>query len=338
MREDQSSPYTAENMKRGSKLVTVETGEVLKYSARPIPWEGLGEDVSERSTLAGMMKAAGLNWTVEKHRLSDQYGEVDKYAMRRSDNYEYLSTVGQTYVPVQNADAFKMFEKFLEKDGTKMSIAGVIGGGRYVWALADLGTAFTLRGKDEVRGYLLVAVPHIQGKRLVFKYTNIRSLCNNMLSGALRKDSTMKGKGGEVLGEYRHAHRTEFSIDTFKKAQMLLGVARDQHEAFGETAKLLQRKSMGADDIYAILQPVFAPDLTVEEIKERKITPRLRQLLDINAEAPGAQPDNAWGVLNAVTYYTTHVQGKTQDRRLQQMWVGKAGNLVEDVQRALIAA
>lgn len=330
--KDQTSPYTAENMKRGSILVTAEESP---YSDRPVPWDGLGAEVGDRTTLAGMMKAAGLNWTVEKHQLRDDTGPVPKFAMRRSDTNAYLDTVGNTYVPTQNADAFKMFEKFLDKKA-RMSIAGVIGGGRYVWALADLGTAFELRGQDEVKGYLLVAVPHIQGKKVVFKYTNIRRQCNNMLTSALRQ--VMKGKGGERLGEYRHSHRTEFTLDTFNRASEMLGIARDQHEAFGETAKLLQKKKMGADDIYGILQPVFAPDLTIDEVKERKITPRLRQLLDINREAPGAQEDNAWGLLNAVSYYTTHVQGKTQDRRLQQMWVGKAGNQVDDVQRRLIAA
>lgn len=334
--EDQASPYTKENQARGNVLTDLEKDRI-QYGNVSSPWEGLGADVSDKKSVKAIMKTAGLLWEVEKHQLSDQFGPVDKFALRRKDNDVYLDTVGKAYKPAQNEPAFEMFEKFLEKGKSKMSVAGLIGGGRYVWALADLGKSFELKGNDTVNGYLLIAVPHMQGRSLVMKYTNIRGLCNNILSGALMS-KTKGGKSGEVLGTFKHGHRMAFDAAAFKKAELILGVARDQHAEFGETAAKLQKKRMGADDIYDVLQPVFAPDLDADDIKARKITPRMKQLLEINEMAPGAQPNNAWGVLNAVTYYTTHVQGKTQDRRLQQMWVGKAGNLVEKVQRALVAA
>jgi hypothetical protein len=55
-------------------------------------------------------------------------------------------------------------------------------------------------------------------------------------------------------------------------------------------------------------------------------------------KAPGAEPGNGWGVLNAVTYYADHIASRTADKRLANSWMGKTGNQKQQVLKALLAA
>lgn len=333
--QEASNPYAPQN-KGKNILVSADDSPTIGQQA-PLPWEGIGMTVQEKSTVAGIMKAAGLNWRTEKHQLKDEHGDVPAFALRRSDTHDFLDTVGNAYVPVQNEDAFAFFKEFVEAGDAKMSVAGLIGGGRYVWGLADLGKSFTLAGGDEVKGYLLVACPHVQGKKFVIKYTNLRPRCNNMITALLRRPGAKTVKGGMILPEFRHAHRTEFSGSAVDRAKEVLGLAREQHEAFGEVAAALLKKRMSDQDALDVLAPVFAPKVE-DKITMENLTPRLAQIMSAYVEAPGAAPGNAWGVLNAVTYYATHVAGRTVDRRLGQAWMGKTGNQVLEVQARLMAA
>lgn len=344
-RRNDASPYTPENERKGNRIVAAGDDRLIgkgeKYNA-PLPWEGAGAAVDDARTVDGMLKIAGLDWEVEKHQLRDKHGPVPQFALRRKDNQEYLDSVGKVYVPVQNKPVFDFLKEFMEGGGAKMAVAGLIGGGKYVWGLADLGKSFKLPGKDEVKAYLLAVIPHVQGKKVVLKYTSHRIWCNNQIASLIRRPVDSKGKRRNTddfqLPEFRHAHRTEFTGAAITKAREVMGIARDQHEQFEEHARILQKKSMTQDEARAMLAETFAPTLDDDDLKAGKTTPRLAELMDILALAPGAQPDNAWGVLNAATYYATHVAGRSQDRRLQQSWMGKTGNQVAQLQRALLAA
>jgi phage/plasmid-like protein (TIGR03299 family) len=325
---DPSSPYSVENAGKENRIIDLDI---------PDPFAGIGANVAGKS-VEQMMKRAKLDWTTERTQLSDARSPVPAYSLRRSDNHEYLDTVGRAYVPINNRDAFEFFSEFVERGDAKLAQAGILGGGRYVWALADLGTSFELKGGDKVGGYMLIAIPHVQGRKLVIKYTNMRFFCNNMLTGVLQRINA-KGKQSAVsLPEFRHAHRSAFKGEVTDRAREILKIARTQHDAFGEVAAKLQKKRMSDEDAVEVLAPIFAPKHDEEKLEAGELSPRLETLIDLLHNAPGADPGNAWGVLNAVTYYTTHVAGRTQDRRLTQSWMGRTGNQVTQTVEALIAA
>ncbi len=83
-----------------------------------VPWHGLGTKLPQLATAAEAIKAAGLDWKVEKRKLffegkGAQDGQLlpfvtDKkiYATVRTDNEAPLGFAGRDWHPLQNSEAF----------------------------------------------------------------------------------------------------------------------------------------------------------------------------------------------------------------------------------------
>lgn len=306
--------------------------ETMVYTNQ-VPWHGLGHYVADAPSVADMLTLAKLDWTVERQpmHLANGVEVPDFAALVRSSDSSVLDVVGSRYTPIQNHEAFEFFKEFVEAGDATMETAGSLRGGRYVWGLANLKSSFKLKGKDEVKGYVLVACPHEAGKSFIVKFTTVRVVCNNTLTLALKADGN----------EFRMHHRRAFDATAIERAKTTLGIAREQMQQFEETARTLKSKTMTRDDVIRILAPVYQPDAKVAELVkdfDDLATPRLKQLLDINERAPGADPTTAWGVLNAVTYYSDHIASRTGDKRLTNAWFGKTAVHKERVLDTLLAA
>lgn len=303
-----------------------------------VPWHGLGVHVEDAPSVDEMLELAGLDWEVEKRQLTTTHeGKKvivpDNYALVRSTDGAVLDVVGKAWKPIQNAQGFEFFREFVEAGDATMETAGSLRGGRYVWGLANLNTGFKLPGKDQVNGYLLVGIPHEQGKALVIKPTAIRVVCNNTLTMALR--------AGDAADVFRHAHRTEFNDSAIRLAKETLGLAREQIAEFEASARILHSTKMAIDDVVRIVSDVMAPNADVAAMIDdfdANATPRIKQIMDAYHNAPGAQPGTAWGALNAVTYYTDHMASRTADKRLTNAWLGKTSRQKTQVMNALLAA
>lgn len=314
--------------------------ETMAYT-NEVPWHGLGHRVDQvnmngKGAVEAMLKAAKINWTVEREDLFLKDGTpAPAAALVRSTDGSILDVVGPSYVPVQNHEAFEFFREIVEAGDAHLETAGSLRSGKYVWGLANLGESFKLKGNDEVKGYCLVGCPHEQGKAMIFKFTSVRVVCNNTLGMALNMNSTTGAPG-----ELRRSHRNAFDSTALAAAKEAMGISREKLHQFKETAETLRRKSMSRQDAINVLQPIFAPkfDLTDGRMTLDNLTPRMAQLMDILEKAPGAQPDNAWGVLNAVTYYADHVASRTPDKRLFNAWLGKTASQKTQTMKALLAA
>lgn len=305
-----------------------------------VPWHGLGVNIAKAPNVAKMLKTAKLDWTVSKQPMMagkfDSEGKPNfltgvavpgAYALMRDSDQHILDVVGNHYTPIQNSEAFEFFKDYVEAGDATMETAGSLRGGKYVWGLAALGESFKLKGNDKVNGYLLVGAPHQQGKSFIIKLTHVRVVCNNTLTMALRE-------GGS---EFRMAHRRKFDSSMVKKAKETLGIAREQFAEFQETAEKLQKKRMSNQDAIDLLKPIFAMNIK-EEITLDNMPPKLTKVMQSYEHAPGAQPGNAWGLLNGVTHYIDHVASKTSDKRMQSSWFGKGGAQKERVLEALLRA
>ena len=169
--------------------------ETMAYAGE-VPWHGLGVKVEDNLTPDEMLVAAGLDWTVSKRHLFthsepsvENSKEVipvnDYYVLVRDSDNKTFGPCGPKFVPSQNADAFKFFEKFTSVGDMSMDTAGALKGGEQVWGLAKINDGFTLPGDDRVLGYLLVSVSHKWGKANEIRFTPIRVVCNNTLTYAL---------------------------------------------------------------------------------------------------------------------------------------------------------
>lgn len=313
--------------------------ETMAYSGE-VPWHGLGKPVNNDLTPAQMLKAAGLDWKVEKrpiyHKTKKGYEEVaGRHALVRDKDDRVLTVTGNTYKPVQNDVSMDFFRKFVQAGHMNMETAGSLHGGQYIWALARLGKDFTLGKTDEVRGFLLLSQPHVLGKAMVIQFTPIRVVCWNTLCFAL--GSNLKGKGANT---FRMRHSVEFNDSVKKQAEVALGLASEQMDVFKACATMLTKKKAKPEKVEEFFCEVLQFDpKDLEKVKknakgndaatrEPQMLPKFRDALEFS---PGANLATAkgtwWGALNAVTRVIDHEIGRDRSAALRTAWMGNKANV-----------
>lgn len=306
--------------------------ETMAYAGQ-VPWHGLGVSVDHDLSVDEMLIQAGLNWEINLEPVMVSGKIVPGFfGMERSTDGKVFDICGNRYKPTQNAQAFEIFREFVDAGDARMETAGSLKGGKYVWGLANLDASFTLPGNDKVDGYLLCGCPHEQGKSLIFKRTEIRVVCHNTLTSALRDKS----------GMFRFVHRSKFGKSAIAKAKEVLGLAREDLLQSEKDAKALVEREIKLSQFLDIIIPVMSPKATPDQIMDmiddpENYTPRIKTLVDCYNKAPGATPGNAWGALNAITFYADHVASRTQDQRLSNAWFGKTARQKTAIHDKLLA-
>jgi phage/plasmid-related protein TIGR03299 len=161
-----------------------------------VPWHGLGVEVSDDLTADEMLVKAGLDWTVSKRplyfpKVNTERTELklipNKFALTRDSDESTLDVVGDSYKPVQNADALDFFKRFVDSGDMKMETAGSLRNGQFIWGLAKIQESFNVGAGDEdrIEGYLLLTQPHKFGFSMVAALTPIRVVCMNTMKMAL---------------------------------------------------------------------------------------------------------------------------------------------------------
>lgn len=281
-------------------------------SSKGKPWHGLGTPVGDDMTPVEMMKAAGLDWEVQKVDTFIRYKgdnvKTGQQALVRSSDGKILTQVGPGWNPVQNVEAFEFFTDFVSKGDMVMDTAGSLKDGRIVWALADVRDGFSLFGGDEVKGYLLFSNPHQYGKSIDVRFVLERVVCNNTLTIALAET------GQPAV---RVNHRSIFDADRVKE---LLGLSHRKVETFKEAAEFLGSKQYGQKDLEKYFGAIFGESTRDDKL----LSPTAERALEIVETQPGAefQKGSFWQMFNAVTYMTDHELGRSNDTRLTSAWFG----------------
>lgn len=312
--------------------------EQIAYAGET-PWHGLGVKIEDNLTPAQMLKAAGLDWKVERVPLKTVDGTpvTSHFGLRRDTDQRILGICGSDWKPTQNSQAFKFFDKFTRAGSMKMDTAGSLRNGQLTWALASLQKGFTLAGGDEVKGYCLLSNPHVWGKRIRNKITSVRVVCNNTL------DMALVGKGEY---EFAMTHVREFTDELQEEAKATMGLATEQLKAFEDAARHLSKRRYNDDSVMVYLTELLQPSTkAIEEYRAKvanankgdevnmaeHLNRRAAQVLGVLETQPGANMKSAkgtyWGLLNAVTYVVDHKLGWTQDARLDSAWFGPNANL-----------
>ena len=294
--------------------------ETMAYAGE-LPWHGLGTKVPADLTPEQLLEAAELDWTVDKVDLTYQDEEgydmvvPGKKGLVRSKDGAYLDTVGDDWNPLQNQEAFEFFNDFVQAGDMEMHTAGSLEDGRRVWALAKIKEAVfeTVKG-DVTENYLLFSNPHKYGKSIDVRMTPIRVVCNNTITMALNGVSDTMVKV---------SHRNEFDADAVKET---LGVAQEKLDVYREATQFLSTKKFTKDTLIEYFNGLHSPNKKFEDDVPviDQITPLVRQSLDIIDTQPGAEfARGSWGqAINTVTYMSDHLQGRSNDSRLQSAWYG----------------
>jgi phage/plasmid-like protein (TIGR03299 family) len=285
------------------------------------PWHGLGKRVPADVSPEQMLKAANLDWTVEKKPLffNNASGPVmtKANALVRSSDQKVLTVISQNWNPVQNLEAFEFFNDFVLAGDMAMHTAGSLRDGRMVWAMAEIKESFEIFGGDKVEGYLLFSNPHEFGRSIDIRFTPVRVVCNNTLTMALE---------GTAKQSVKVSHRIKFDGDEVKET---LGIAKDQLSKYKEQALFLGKKKFKKETITEYFNRVF-PSLTRDEDKKTAslssfpISRQAEEAMAVLHTQPGAEfaQGSWWQAFNTVTYMADHKLGRSRDSRLTSSWYG----------------
>jgi len=286
--------------------------ETMAYAGE-VPWHGLGTKVNADVSVEDMLGAAGLNWGVSKHqtffRVGDQELPTGKYALVRDTDNRVLSSVSQAWEPCQNADAFELFNEFVDAGDMEMHTAGSLKNGQIVWGLAKMKDSFDVFKGDQIDQYLLLVNPHQFGQGIHVRSTPIRVVCNNTLSLSLGTASKM-----EASQNHRKAFDPAEMIET-------LGLAREKLEKYKSMAEFLGLKSIKDATLEEYMNVVF-PNFSKKA--EAGLSRNAQRAIEVMDTQPGAEFASGtwWQAFNAVTYLCDHELGRNADTRLQSAWFG----------------
>lgn len=287
--------------------------ETVAYTTTA-PWSGNGSKVNGSKDVADIVRAASIDWTVTKEPLFTDRGErmSRAYGLIRSTDRQQLAVVGERYKPVQNIEAFEIFRSYLAEGGCEMDIAGSLAKGKLVWGMARLGDDFKLSGGDKLSPYLFLGNPHGAGRSLTARIVTVRDVCNNTLSIAMRD-------GAKNSAVWRMTHSSIFDLQRLVGARTVIDGARLAAKASATEANKLSRLKISDATATDIVTRIFGSAVDDQGEKQSR---RVNQILSAYREAPGAMPGNAWGLLNAVTYWADHTATRNADARMTSGFLG----------------
>ena len=176
-----------------------------------VPWHGLGTRVEKGISSEQMIKAAGLDWNVEKRAARgasiDKKGRAARYEMVRMPRNEQeeevlLGVVSRRYEPLQNAEAFAFFDPIVERGKSYFETAGALGDGERVWVLATMPDVIEVVRGDECMKYLLLSNTHSGQGSVIVKFTAVRVVCQNTLMLSMEDGQpTLRVRHSKIMNE-----------------------------------------------------------------------------------------------------------------------------------------
>jgi phage/plasmid-like protein (TIGR03299 family) len=293
------------------------------------PWHGLGTRLSPHQPLEVWAKQAGMDWTIEASEVryvsgQSSFGTIhpfpDQKVLYRSDTQAPLSVVSNRYQVVQPGEILEFYRDLTEVGGYELETAGVLKGGRKLWALAKTGQSATLKGRDTVNGYLLLATACDGTLATTAQFTSIRVVCNNTLAVAL----------GDGRGTVKVPHRSQFDAQAVKRQ---LGIAISSWDGFMARMKALAERKVTSESADAYFRRVLTystgnTDGVLPTTNDRAI--KVAQSL-FSGQGRGATLSSAagtaWGLVNSVTEFVDHHRrARSADHRVDGAWFGQGAN------------
>ena len=136
------------------------------FSAREVPWHGIGTVVPDALTAEEAIRESGLDWEVTKEPffVKDSSGEYHLaprfYATVRSTDGRILGSVKEDYTVFQNRDAFSFADNLVDSGEAKYETAGSLFHGAWVWLTMKMPKQVLIAGDDPVDMYLLLNSSH----------------------------------------------------------------------------------------------------------------------------------------------------------------------------------
>lgn len=290
------------------------------------PWHGLGNQLTDNQPLEVWLKEAGMDWSIKTTEVLYSVAKEglhikpfqESRVLFRDDTLAPLSVVSRRYKVVQPREVLEFYRDLVTAGGFELETAGVLKGGRKLWAMARTGQETTLGGGDKVKAYLLLATSCDGTLCTTAQFTSVRVVCNNTLQLAV----------ADRAGAIRVPHSTQFDPLIVKQA---LGLGLSKWDQFLASIREMADRRVNKFEAMSYLVDVFGnPNLPLSD------QPNQKALQDVYALFAGAGKGAAlpssngtvWGLLNAVTEYVDHQRrARNQDYRLDSAWFGQGASM-----------
>jgi len=288
------------------------------------PWHGLGNKLPKNQTIEIWQQQAGMNFEIKQSpvlfnaatgdgNLLNLRSNPDATVLYRSDNFEPLSVVSKRYKVVQPRDVLEFYRDLVSAGGMELETAGVLKGGKKLWALAKTGQETLLPGLDKVKAYLLLATSCDGSLATTAQFTSIRVVCSNTLNLAV----------GESKGAVRVPHSRVFDPVAVKQE---LGLGMSAWDQFMASIKEMAKRPVNKFEAMSYLVNVLGdPDLSLNEQPNQKNIQAVYGLYSGGGKGSNLQSSHGttWGLLNSVTEFVDHERrARSQDYRLDSAWFG----------------
>lgn len=280
------------------------------FSAREVPWHGIGTVVPEELGAEEAIVAAGLDWEVELvpaiakkagvHRTTNAY-----FPMVEIDgDLEFIGNatrvVSHKYQLLPNREAFTFMDNLVD-EGLRYTTAGSLRNRAWVWMTAKLPGTISVGGVDEHDVYLLLSNSHDGTKAVRVDVTPVRVVCQNTLnmawgdsrqSWSARHLTTMEGR----IEEARETMNLTFKyLDDWKlQSELLLGEAFTDRQMQNLLEKLITSGPRASVEQKDTIRSLFNSSPTI-----------------VNTAVAGTK----LGALNAVGEYFDHIRFIDDDGR-----------------------
>jgi phage/plasmid-like protein (TIGR03299 family) len=279
-------------------------------------WHGLGQELTEGSSIETWQREAGMDWEINSSALMYQDQNDDpqifegKQVLFRSDTLAPLSVVGDRYKVVQPKEVLEFFRSLTEDAGFVLSTAGTLFDGKKFWALADTKQKIGLNGGSDIMGgYLLLSSSCDGTLATSAQFTSVRVVCNNTLSIAL--------SGSKQRISTRHT--TEFKPNNVKQQ---LGLMEDSWDTFARDMEAMTKVKVSLKDSYRSILELVSPipdDPNNADVRTANEIHNLYLGAGMGSDMAGK---TAFGLLNAMTEYYDHHVGRIASNQLNSSFWG----------------
>lgn len=303
------------------------------------PWHNLGTlaDTNDKYNWKEFAGKANLLWGVRKEPLctvsyaqsimneniknskdNEIIANTDSFAVVREDTNTVLGVVGSGYTPLNNGDAFKFFQDWLDAKVVELNTAGSLWSGKKVWVLAKISqdNIKDVLPNDSIERYILLSNAHDGTQAVRLGFTNIRVVCHNTISLAHTSSDSK-------LIRCVHSSKLKQNMEEIKS---IMNLAKQEFEASMEKYQLLTKKQINSADLTKYVKILLEIDKKEEKdisTRSKNIMKKIFDLMEASPQKIAGVSGTYWAAYNSFNQYLVHHQGNNAENRLNNIWFGQ---------------
>lgn len=280
-------------------------------------WDTMGANLFDTiADFRDLMVKAGLLWKVAVRQACyvDAIGNIininDRFQVVREDydeNGEFITSypfreVSTRFEPVQISEVFEMMQDLVEEYGYKWHTGGAVGDGEYVFGTLK-GESYQI-GKSHHESFLNGSIGYGGLSPIRIGNGNHRIECNNTLT--FWHDDLERGKN-----EHFSVRQTTNVGERLAEIRLAISAMKQNELTIKDKLRFLATKKITQENAKNALFHIMGLD-SEEKIKKAspQATKRQERLLEIwlanESNLPSTEIMTQYGLLNAVTYLTSH--------------------------------